>query len=249
MTEQAEGHQLKSEYAEARRIHLQIAQDTSADQDLYTHALSLMNIAQIDVMIGQHKQDVHHNLDRAKALWSSVEYFDGVCFCEAVLADLHLREEQTVSAKVIFHRCLQSFWVPDVEATSYCLERMADTSRWGPLDFHWTSRFTVIYLALAKKIENKLALHKALPCLGDVFLTNRDEVTARNLFSVALEGFTHMDVHRDRAECMLRLGDLAKNQGDLAMAKRFWTEAQPLFERSLQAKYVTQCDTRLTNIP
>jgi hypothetical protein len=44
---------------------------------------------------------------------------------------------------------------------------------------------------------------------------------------------------------MLRLGDIAKKQKDLAKAVKLWTNARPLFEISLQAKDVAQIDARL----
>jgi hypothetical protein len=89
-------------------------------------------------------------------------------------------------------------------------------------------------------------LYKALRFLGDVFLSAQDEETAENLFTVALEGFTYMDVHHARAQCMLRLGDLAKQRGDLLKARDLWATAHPLFERSLQAQGVDQINARLT---
>jgi hypothetical protein len=52
-------------------------------------------------------------------------------------------------------------------------------------------------------LKEKLGILKALQFLGDVFLAQGEEYTALNLFTVALEGFTAMDVHRSRAECML----------------------------------------------
>ncbi|KAJ7236495.1 hypothetical protein C8J57DRAFT_1247740 [Mycena rebaudengoi] len=55
-----------------------------------------------------------------------------------------------------------------------------------------------------------------------------------NLFAVALEGITYMDVHCSRAQCMLRLGDLAKKRGEISTAIEFWKSARRLFERSLQ---------------
>jgi hypothetical protein len=47
---------------------------------------------------------------------------------------------------------------------------------------------------------------------------------------------------------MLRLGDIAKNQGDHARAGVLWMEARPLFERSLQGNDVAQVDARLLDI-
>jgi hypothetical protein len=125
---------------------------------------------------------------------------------------------------------------------------MAEINSWGFINFHWSSRHAVVYLAFSKKSHNRFALYKALHCLGDVFLTDGDEAAAENLFVVALEGFTYMDVHRCRAECMLRRGDIAKKQGNQAKAIALWKEAQPLFERSSQAKSVVQIDARLADL-
>jgi hypothetical protein len=78
-----------------------------------------------------------------------------------------------------------------------------------------------------------------------MFLMQNDEVTAISLFTVALEGFTYMDVHQSRAECMLRLGDIANSHGDMLKAVELWSTAQPLFERSSQVKEVQCVDERL----
>ncbi|KAJ7037600.1 hypothetical protein C8F04DRAFT_1393523 [Mycena alexandri] len=75
-----------------------------------------------------------------------------------------------------------------------------------------------------------------------------DEVTAVNLFTIALEGFTYMDVHRSRAECMIRFGDIAKKNGDVLKALELWEIARPLFERSSQAKRVQDIDDRVSGI-
>jgi hypothetical protein len=89
-----------------------------------------------------------------------------------------------------------------------------------------------------------LGVHKALLFLGDVFISQRDDYTAHILFTVAVEGFNYMDVHRSRAQCLLRLGDLAHKKGDISHAVDFWTTARPLFERSSQEKEVAQIDAR-----
>ncbi|KAJ7718331.1 hypothetical protein B0H16DRAFT_1475628 [Mycena metata] len=75
-----------------------------------------------------------------------------------------------------------------------------------------------------------------------------DELTAVSLFTVALDGFTYMDVHRSRAECMVRLGDIAKKNGDVLKALELWETAKPLFERSSQAKRVHDIDERVGSI-
>ncbi|KAJ7093797.1 hypothetical protein C8R44DRAFT_815142 [Mycena epipterygia] len=57
-----------------------------------------------------------------------------------------------------------------------------------------------------------------------------------------------MDIHCSRAECMLRLGNISEQRGNLVKAVEFWKEAQPLFERALQAKKITQIDTKLAAV-
>jgi hypothetical protein len=104
-----------------------------------------------------------------------------------------------------------------------------------------------MYLGFAYKSKEKLALHKALWFLGDAVVVNKDEDTAFTLYTVALEGFTYMDVHQSRAQCMLRLGDLADKQGNTSVAIAHLKAARPLFERSSQAKDVRQIHSRLAN--
>ncbi|KAF8137990.1 hypothetical protein K438DRAFT_2119465, partial [Mycena galopus ATCC 62051] len=84
----------------------------------------------------------------------------------------------------------------------------------------------------------------ALLFLGDAFIVDKDENTATTLYQVALEGFTEMDVHHSRAQCMLRLGDLANKKGCTLEAITPRKAARPLFEQSV-AKDVSQIDSRL----
>jgi hypothetical protein len=48
---------------------------------------------------------------------------------------------------------------------------------------------------------------------------------------------------------MLRLGDISKGRGKLAKAVDLWKMAQQLFDRSSQAKQVSDVDARLLAIP
>lgn len=62
---------------------------------------------------------------------------------------------------------------------------------------------------------------------------------------MALAGFTQMDVHYSRAQCMIRLGDIANEQGQTSKATEFWKMAQSLFKQSLPAKKVAEIHARL----
>ncbi|KAJ7146664.1 hypothetical protein C8R44DRAFT_845711 [Mycena epipterygia] len=239
---EAEVHFQKSEYAEARSIH---AEDVRKIQQTFEYAFSLTNLAEIDIIIGASAQNVFQMLEKARqiAIATGAPYVSD--YCEIRSGELNLRERETDTAKIIFQQCFALAAPKDIQAALLCLEKLADTSQWPAHNFQWSSRWTVLYLAYAKGKQHKQAIHKAIQFLGDVFLTQGDLNTAEILFTVALETFTYMDIHRSRAECMLRLGDIARHKGDLAHAADLWREARPLFEQSLQAKDIAQIDTRL----
>jgi hypothetical protein len=165
--------------------------------------------------------------------------------CDVILADLHLREGNSLAAKKTLAGCLR-VTLEYCQIQTYCLERLGDASCWGDLD--WMSSWTFIYLVNSLKTKEKLGIYKALQFLGDIFLFQNDEHTAISLFTVALEGFTQMDVHRSRAECMLQFGDISMGHGDPLKAVEFWEAARPLFECSSQTKQVQHINERLAGI-
>jgi tetratricopeptide (TPR) repeat protein len=237
---------LKSQYTEARSIHNQIAQNVDGDPN--TYALALLNIAQIDVIIGAAKEGIQRKLEEAKTIFRTVVSmkFYGITCCEMILADLKLREGDMLSAKHIFQDCLKLSWETHTDIVSFCLEKSADRGRWH--DMEHTSRGPVVYLAHSHQSNEKLALHKAILFFGDVFISQGDDSTAHSLLTVALEGFNCMDVHHSRAQCLQRLGDIALRRGEFSNAAELWTAARPLFERSSQAKDVAHIDGRLAEI-
>ncbi|KAJ7927027.1 hypothetical protein B0H13DRAFT_1861789 [Mycena leptocephala] len=237
----AEVHLLKSEYTEARSIHTQVLQHS--DRNATIDATTLVNIAHIDVMIGASGETVRLNLNEAKSKFGTTRYLFGVTSCDMILADLNLREGDISSANNILNGCLRFSWGMHTDLVTFCLERLADRNRWNVMDS--ASPWPVVYLAYGNQSKGKLALHKALLYLGDVFAAQGDDDTAKSLFTVALEGFLCMDVHHSKAQCLLRLGDLARKKGNLSEAQEFWMAARPLFERSSQAKDVVQIDDRL----
>ncbi|KAF8193174.1 hypothetical protein K438DRAFT_1761882 [Mycena galopus ATCC 62051] len=243
MVQQAEVHKNKSEYVEARNIHSSLLEEVSIHQVPFQHAFALLNIAEIDVSIGAPKQNVQRNIQTATKL------FNGrlqVMMCDIVLADLHLREGNMLAAEDLLVKYIKSSLGHDNGIMSYCLERLGDVSRWKVPDR--SSSWTTVYFVHSLKFKEKLGVYKALKFLGDIFFAFNDEETAISLFTVALEGFTQMDVHCSRAECMLHLGDISKGQSDLVRAVELWEAARPLFERSSQAKQIENIDGRLASV-
>jgi tetratricopeptide (TPR) repeat protein len=242
MNTQAEIHNLKSEYVDARNIYSKTLQQTSGEKASYIYSAALRNVAEIDVSTGAPKEDVQKNCDTARELFRGAGYVREVTTCDMILADLYLREQNLQAAKTLFEQC-PKLSLRNSQIMTYCLERLGDASRWGTHDLG--SSWTTVFLVHSLRQKEKLGIHKALQFLGDMFLAQDDEHTAISLFTVALEGFTCMDVHRSRAECMLRLGDISKRHGDLLKAVELWETARPLFERSSQAKQIQHIDQRL----
>ncbi|KAJ7100546.1 hypothetical protein C8R44DRAFT_859395 [Mycena epipterygia] len=238
-------HMLKSEYQEARDIHVQLRNKSDPQQE-YFNAFTLMNIAEIDIMLDAEFFDVQKNLENAKTTFGTLGFTSGVNACEITLAALSLRDGKASTAEKVLQNYLKDGHNSSLKA--YCLERLADVSCRTLTGIHWPYTWTVIYLAFAHQGKTKLELYKALGFLGNVFLSQGDEQTAHNLFVVVLERFTYMDIHQSRANCMLHLGDIAKHRGDLVKAEELWKEARPLFERSSQMKDIVQIDTRLASI-
>ncbi|KAF8167063.1 hypothetical protein K438DRAFT_1774801 [Mycena galopus ATCC 62051] len=242
---EAQTYLLKSEYAEARSILTHIVENTSLAGDGGGYIYGLLNLVEIDIMSGVSTQIVQDNMDKAKVALDAIGGPHELRCYEYCSAIIQLREGMTCSAKTIFEQIFNSTWNNHIGCALESLERLGDVGQWTVGDFGWASRWTVVYLGYAKKSQNKLAVHKSLQFLGDVFLTQGDEDTAYSLFTVASDGFTFMDVHRSRAQCFLRLGNITRQRGDLMKAVEFWKEARPLFERSLQGKEIIQIDMRL----
>ncbi|KAJ7935859.1 hypothetical protein B0H13DRAFT_1853972 [Mycena leptocephala] len=245
MNLQAEVHKLKSEYVEARRIHNGFLQQVPKDQNPYDHAFVSLNIAEIDLAIGTPQQNILGNVEAATEQFNTMGLAMEVTMCETILADLYLREGNLLAADSLLKECIKSSMAhPDIIA--YCLERLGDVGRWKVP--YYASSWTTVYFVHSLKFKEKLGIHRALQFLGDIFRASDDEDTAISLYTVALEGFTQMDVHRSRAECMLHLGDISKGYGDLLRALELWETARPLFERSSQAKQVENIDERLASV-
>jgi hypothetical protein len=113
---------------------------------------------------------------------------------------------------------------------------------------NWSDTWTVVFLAHILQSQEKLALFKALQFLGDGFLGQGEIQTALSLFTVAMQGFTNLDIHRSKAECMVHLGDNSVRNGVFLEAVEHWTTARLLFERSSQPKQVTDMEERLAGI-
>ncbi|KAF8164360.1 hypothetical protein K438DRAFT_1857957 [Mycena galopus ATCC 62051] len=113
-----------------------------------------------------------------------------------------------------------------------------------------SARWAVVFLAFALRpvVRSPVTVHQALRRLGDMLTRQGADDAALNILAIALDGFTQMDVHRGRAECMRTIGDVYLRRGDLSKAQELWEAARPLFERSEQQQEVARIDERLQTL-
>ncbi|KAJ7128038.1 hypothetical protein C8R44DRAFT_779210, partial [Mycena epipterygia] len=114
----AELHLLKSEYLEARSIHVQIVQNS---EEGHHSGLALLNIAEIDLILGANVHDVQQTLDNAKAKLSDSGLVLMMNQYERILADVNLKEGNEIAAKHLLQKCLNTAWGSSEETVSYCL--------------------------------------------------------------------------------------------------------------------------------
>jgi hypothetical protein len=245
MNIQMDVHRMKSEYVEARAIQTRIL-DAIGDEGSYERAIGLLNIAQIDVELGTAACDVQTTLATVTPIFKTIGWPGGILWHDVAQAALHMREGDLAAARTLLENCYAAS-KDDADLATYCLERLGDVRRQTEMPYA-SSRWTVILFVHSLKQKRALEIHKALQFLGDIFLSDEDLDTAISLFTLALDGFTHMDVHQCRAECILRLGDISLLRGDSLKAAALWNMARPLFERSSQMKQVIQVDERLAGL-
>jgi tetratricopeptide (TPR) repeat protein len=197
--------------------------------------------------MGASKAVIQRSIDAAALIFTTVGYGLGLTICGALEADITLWEGHTLEAQAQFEQCLKSSFGYHPAILTYCLAQLGDMTRWGA-GLNWMPSWPTVLLAHSLRSKQKLGIYKGLQFIGDIALAQDDEDTAIALFTVALEGFTEMDVHRGKAECTLRLGDICKQHKNYHEAVEYWNTARPLFERSSQVKQVENIDKRLACI-
>ncbi|CAK5282103.1 unnamed protein product [Mycena citricolor] len=237
----AQVHLSKTEYTEARAIQVKSRFRAQNDEDPYQHAHALMNLAEIDIALGADASSVESMLDDAKKLFGSIHFDLAVTVCDMILTDLWLRDapaEYPSRAGPILLRLVAELRGRHNAVEIELLRRLADGANWSSYDLHCT----VTYLALAATSRDRLALHQALMFLGDVMIhEHSDWETAGALFRVALDGFSAMDVHRAKGECLLRMSEIAEKK------EKLWRVARECFERAKQDKMVQHLDSKLAD--
>ncbi|KAJ7254526.1 hypothetical protein C8J57DRAFT_1657812 [Mycena rebaudengoi] len=248
LNQQAEIHLIKSEYLESRNIHVTIA--SSCQPPSYCAILANLNIASIDIATGVDSKLICQNLDKCQSRLKALYGFparETSLTAAYVAADLCLRDGCHSDARRMFQKCFAQSQDLPIELALYGPERFGDLST-GMNGIQTTLQWAGIFLGLALKCKQKHQTMQAFRCLGQISSAEGDDETALSLYTVALEGFTFMDVHRWRADCMVRIGDILNGHGEVTKAADLWKAARLLFERSSQMKDITQIDAKLAEV-
>ncbi|KAF7312683.1 NB-ARC domain-containing protein [Mycena indigotica] len=247
MNVEAEMHLVKTEYQEARELYAKIERQSSAVFSPQTYAYAVIGLAFVDIEIGVHPdlilahiKTAHEPLHRSNDLRGT----QIVDLCEGCLS---LREGNKLHARQTLTRLFGEFRADDEECTFMCLTRLADpTNRLH--DLADAVRWATVFFAFAQRKSNRLAIHQALRCLAEVAIWGGDRTEGFNLLQLALEGFTAMDVHHSRAQCLGSLARLELRMGNRMKAEELWRTARPLFERCHQLDQVERINTSLSKL-
>ncbi|KAJ7192286.1 hypothetical protein GGX14DRAFT_596092 [Mycena pura] len=221
---EAEIHLLKTEYPAACSIYKQIVCSTPPG---HCKAIALLNIAAIDIARGAPEASVHINL-RLDAATPSFTMLAWIRDC--VDAVLMLREGDAAAARAILEQVFRKS--PNWFNTTSCLEQLANLD-YGMYDCQTTLSWAAVYLGSALRSKDKLSTMKALKCLGQIAAAKGESSTAMSLFQVALDGFTFMDIHQWKADCMMRMSKIHLACSEVLRAKELFEAALPLFDRCM----------------
>ncbi|KAJ6529226.1 hypothetical protein B0H19DRAFT_1193459 [Mycena capillaripes] len=235
----------QTNYALARSINASLTtpedSQTGFSHQEISEGYALVNIAFIDIATGKHFA-AGKTLDSARSLFSAHSNKFGLVACDITLGDLRCKEGDYAEARRLYLQSLVA--LPIAELQTMCVEKLSDVAL-VQHEVEWAQRYATLLLVLACKSGYQAKMHHALRRLGDVFLVHGDETNALLLFEVALAGFTLMDVHRAKGECLFRIGDIQASRGEASAARISWEAARPEFEKSMQQEDVAECNKRL----
>jgi tetratricopeptide (TPR) repeat protein len=236
----------KSEYLEARQLYAQIVKTTSPTCSPAYHAHALCGIAEMDILMEGEVAGIISNLNAAETVYMALGSSRILLYSWSA-AELKLYSGDTENARAAFLECLSKSRGIYADITQFCLAALADRAHkmHGVMD---TFRWAVVHLAFVYKAKDPVGTLQALRRLADLYMTLDDSATALHIFHVVLEEGTKMDIHRLRAECMARIGEIMLRRGDPMQAKEMWEAAHPLFVRSSQMKYAALVEKRLEKL-
>ncbi|KAJ7730680.1 hypothetical protein DFH07DRAFT_781522 [Mycena maculata] len=183
-----------------------------------------MAIASIDVTLGalKSKDEVLTVLEIPRQIFTSCGYLNRLPKCDNVVADILLSDGRQPEAVQLYEKCVRSFR-GEIQDFFACMLKLGDIVLWEDVREHLRRQ------------------------LGT--LSSRGYIPARRRRSnircaeAALEEFTRMNIYRGKAECFVRLGELALKSGQNTIAKEHFSEGRRMFLESGMTTEAEQIDS------
>ncbi|KAJ7454936.1 hypothetical protein B0H11DRAFT_2324359 [Mycena galericulata] len=210
---EADVHLNKTAYVDSRKsLELMLKYSSPEKLELF-HGFALVNIVSIDVILGvfDSEPEVLAAIELPRQIFTSRQFIQGHLLCDRVLADFLLSKGRKAEAKEMFEKCVGSFRGRFDQFFTTCMCILGDITLWH--DVRSSTHWATTYLAYGRTNSSATSISWALRLLGDIFREDGDDETSGALFEVALQEFTRMGVYRGRAECLLRLAEIAEKSG------------------------------------
>ncbi|KAF8140982.1 hypothetical protein K438DRAFT_1946493 [Mycena galopus ATCC 62051] len=211
---------------------------------------ALITLSYIKFAIGDYSASQIHSYEARRLANISANLWDEAAALQAFSPPM-LKSEY-MEARNLQTQILANIPIEEISTYRYAMRLLniaeIDVAIGAPKDKgtgHWSPSSAMIFLAQCLKSKHMREIYQALKILGQMFQVESEQDTALTLLTVALEGFTQLDIHLGRADCMLHLGDISKEQGDLFKAVELWKSARPFFERASQGKQAALIEDKL----
>ncbi|KAJ7454939.1 hypothetical protein B0H11DRAFT_2324377 [Mycena galericulata] len=229
---EADIHLYKTAYVDSRKaLQLMLKYSSPEKLELF-HGVALVNIASIDVILGVFDSEpkVLAAIELPHRIFTSRQFLFGLLLCDRVLADFLLYQGRKAKAKEMFEKCVGSVCGWFEESFMACVRTLGDITLWH--DVRSSTHWATTYLAYGRTNSSVTSISWALRLLGDIFREDGDDETSGALFEVALQEFTRMGIYRGRAECLLRLAEIAERTGKHQVRTEYLSEARRMYLKS-----------------
>ncbi|KAJ7800150.1 hypothetical protein B0H14DRAFT_3786346 [Mycena olivaceomarginata] len=241
---------LKTEYAESRHIREIMLSHSSPILSPVNYAYTLVSLVALDLATGASTDIVLHNLHIAVDTFKCIHYPRGISLCDAHAADLSLRAGDKARARGQYiHTFTGAYDIDNELACSTALPgwQTLQIQCMLPQGLH-NGQLSSLPLQCINHKKNMLAVHQALQSLGDVFAQQGMDAEALGILAAALEGFTWMDVHQSRAECMRTMGDVHFRCRQSSTACIFGQRLDLCLNGHYRQRQVSEIDSRLAKV-
>ncbi|KAJ7236840.1 hypothetical protein C8J57DRAFT_1728170 [Mycena rebaudengoi] len=236
-----------TEYRRARDVRMAIVRLTSLDKCACFHLHALINVIHDDVVLGEDEPDILSRIEVVDEMAQRIGFYTARPLCDLARAEVNHPKQNLTVATIQYKQCLNIFRGADEWAACACFGHLSDLALDQDIDD--ATRWVMAYFAFSH--TRAVVTHKfhAVRRLGDINLAIGDEETAISLFTVALQGYSGMGVHRGRAECIVRPGGIFSKHGDIRAARELWEVAERFFMRSSQNRDAEDVKRRLDELP